>query len=45
MKAYTLELPDTRTLAYTDNKRYLWLASVFLPILPMTGIFFYRACA
>lgn len=38
MKTYVLERPDQAPISYTDRKRYLWLASVLMPIFPMTGI-------
>lgn len=38
MKTYALELPGQETIRYTDKKRYLWLASVFMPIFPLAGI-------
>lgn len=39
MKTYTLEHPEKGTIEYTDRKRYLWLMSVLMPIVPLTGIF------
>jgi alkane 1-monooxygenase len=38
MTTYTLEHPDKGVISYTDKKRYLWLASVFMPIFPFMGI-------
>jgi len=43
MTTYTLEHPEKGTIRYTDNKRYLWLLSVFMPIFPMMGIAAYFA--
>ena len=41
MTTYTLQHPDKGLISYTDKKRYLWLASVIMPIFPMLGIFAY----
>ncbi|MEZ5568751.1 MAG: alkane 1-monooxygenase [Halioglobus sp.] len=38
MTTYTFDHPDTGSIRYQDKKRYLWLASVFMPIFPMLGI-------
>ena len=39
MTTYTLDHPEKGLISYTDKKRYLWLTSVFMPIVPMMGIF------
>ena len=41
MTTYTLDHPEKGLISYTDKKRYLWLTSVLMPIVPMMGIFAY----
>ena len=38
MVTYTPNHPEKWLVSYTDNKRFLWLSSVFMPIFPMLGI-------
>jgi alkane 1-monooxygenase len=38
---YTLEHPEKGLIEYRDAKRYLWILSVFLPLMPLLGIFLY----
>jgi alkane 1-monooxygenase len=38
---YTFEDPDKGHIEYTDKKRYLWISSLFMPLLPVFGIFLY----
>ena len=38
---YTLEHPEKGHIEYRDTKRYLWILSVFLPLIPLLGIFLY----
>lgn len=35
MVTYTLNHPEKGLVSYTDNKRFLWLSSVFMPSFPM----------
>jgi len=38
MKTYTYNDPDLGILEYRDRKRYLWLFSVFFPLIPFVGM-------
>ena len=38
MKTFTFDDPDLGTVQYTDRKRYLWLFSVFFPLIPFVGM-------
>jgi len=38
MITYTLDHPEKGTISYTDKKRYLWLASLAMPLFPLMGI-------
>lgn len=38
---YIFEHPEKGRIEYQDRKRYLWSLSVFLPLLPLLGIFLY----
>ena len=42
MITYSVEHPQKGLISYTDNKRYLWLLSVFMPILALSGIFCFQ---
>jgi alkane 1-monooxygenase len=42
MITYSVEHPQKGLISYTDNKRYLWLLSVFMPILALSGVFFFQ---
>lgn len=35
---YRLDHPEKGLIQYTDKKRHLWIASLFLPLLALTGI-------
>ncbi len=39
--SYTYSDDEKGEIAYTDRKRYLWLLSVFLPLMPVFGIGLY----
>jgi alkane 1-monooxygenase len=41
MTTYTINDPEKGLISYRDKKRYLWLASVFMPIFPLLGIVVY----
>jgi len=41
MVTYTLDHPVTGHTEYRDAKRYLWILSVFLPLVPLLGIYLY----
>jgi len=41
MRVYSAQQADTGLVEYRDSKRYLWCLSVFLPLLPLAGIFLY----
>lgn len=41
MTTYTINDPEKGVISYRDKKRYLWLASVFMPIFPLLGIVIY----
>jgi alkane 1-monooxygenase len=43
MTTYTLDHPEKGLITYRDHKRYLWLASVFMPVFPLLGIAAYFA--
>jgi len=38
MKDYTFDDPQLGRISYVDKKRYLWLLSVFFPLIPLIGI-------
>ncbi|MBT8039100.1 MAG: alkane 1-monooxygenase [Xanthomonadales bacterium] len=38
MKTFTFDDPELGTIRYTDRKRYLWLFSVFFPLIPFIGM-------
>ena len=38
MKTFTYDDPELGTIRYTDRKRYLWLFSVFFPLIPFVGM-------
>ena len=38
MKTFTYDDPELGTIRYTDRKRYLWLLSVFFPLIPFVGM-------
>ena len=42
MITYSVEHPQKGLISYTDNKRYLWLLSVVMPILALSGIFCFQ---
>ena len=42
MITYSVEHPQKGLISYTDNKRYLWLLSVLMPILALSGIFCFQ---
>ena len=42
MVTYSVEHPQKGLISYTDNKRYLWLLSVVMPILALSGIFCFQ---
>ena len=39
--SYTLEHPKKGHIEYRDRKRYLWMLSVFLPLVPLLAIYLY----
>jgi alkane 1-monooxygenase len=41
MKLYTIDDPELGRVEYRDRKRYLWSLSVFLPVFPLLGVYFY----
>ena len=41
MKTYTLNHPIKGLINYTDKKRYLWLSSIFYPLVPLVFIYYY----
>ena len=41
MKTYTLNHPNKGPIDYTDKKRYLWLSSIFYPLVPLVFIYYY----
>ena len=41
MKTYTLNHPSKGLINYTDKKRYLWLSSIFYPLVPLVFIYYY----
>lgn len=43
MKTFTMDHPELGVISYADKKRYLWLASFFMPLFPMMGVFAYFA--
>jgi alkane 1-monooxygenase len=38
---YTFGHPEKGYIEYRDRKRYLWILSVFLPLMPLAGVFLY----
>ena len=38
---YTFDDPVKGHIEYTDKKRYLWISSLFMPLLPVLGIILY----
>ena len=38
MKMYTLNHPEKGVISYTDRKRYLWISSIFYPLIPLLFI-------
>lgn len=40
-KTHTLEHPQRGLIQYTDKKRYWWMLSFLLPVMPLTGIWFF----
>jgi len=38
MKTYTYNDPELGRIDYTDTKRYLWMLSVLLPLMPFAGM-------
>lgn len=38
MKTFTYDDPELGRIQYTDRKRYLWLFSVFFPLIPFIGM-------
>ena len=38
MKVFTLERADAAPISYVDKKRWLWLASLAMPALPIGAI-------
>ena len=38
---YTINHAEKGHIEYTDNKRYLWMSSLFMPLLPALGISLY----
>ena len=43
MKTFSIEHPDKGLIVFRDRKRYLWLASLFYPLLALSGIGLYVA--
>ena len=41
MTAYRTDSGNIEALPYKDKKRYLWILSLLLPTLPLTGIFLF----
>ena len=41
MKTYSLNHPTKGLINYTDKKRYLWLSSIFYPLVPLVFIYYY----
>lgn len=41
MKTFTINDPEKGQIQYVDRKRYLWLFSVFFPLVPLIGIGLY----
>jgi alkane 1-monooxygenase len=41
--AFVAQAADGSTIRYVDGKRYLWLASLTAPLIPMLGVAFYFA--
>jgi alkane 1-monooxygenase len=41
MATYSIDDPEKGTISYSDKKRYLWLNSVLMPLLPLMGVFFF----
>lgn len=43
MTTYSVEHAEKGLISYTDRKRYLWLLSVLMPIVALSGIFCFQA--
>jgi len=41
MITYSVEDPHKGKMTYQDKKRYLWMVSIFYPIVPLIGVGFY----
>ena len=41
--SYVLDHPEQGRIEYTDRKRYLWMLSLTMPLLPLLGIALYFA--
>ena len=41
MKTFTINDPEKGQIQYVDRKRYLWLFSVFFPLVPLIGMGLY----
>lgn len=41
MKTYTLNHPEKGVISYTDRKRYLWVSSIFYPLIPLLFIYLF----
>src|SRR6478736_616944 len=41
--AFVAQRADGETIRYVDGKRYLWLASLTAPVVPMVGVLLYFA--
>ena len=41
MSTYNINKPDMASLIYKDKKRYLWVLSLLLPLVPLTGVFLF----
>ena len=41
VSTYNINKPDMASLIYKDKKRYLWVLSLLLPLVPLTGVFLF----
>lgn len=41
MKTYKVEHPEKGLISYTDRKRYLWVSSIFYPLIPLLFIYLF----
>ena len=41
MKTYSVDHHEKGLIEYSDKKRYMWLSSLALPLLPLTGIWLF----